>query len=251
MPRVSPCEALSLPLLFALGPNLMAPESVAMAVWMSGRIRGLRLTLGLASGYMLNGLKGNIEGILGAFGCTQVLEHFLRFEMLWSRREQFQHQQAKGEIGGGRLCPPVEVPGVFSWPFIGCNILVFKKKVRQRGGKKQKQNRTKQINPIRVVCVGKIRARKNRGMPALNPGVLMGRAGQPPTVIEVDAPLPDGRPGKMHLVKTKGGNVLQVSHDERGRLFFTDMQGNLFYDSGIKEVGFYFVSRPPGNLPPF
>eukprot|EP00884_Botryococcus_braunii_P007470 jgi/Botrbrau1/16724/Bobra.0276s0004.1 len=68
-------------------------------------------------------------------------------------------------------------------------------------------------------------------------------SGQAPTVMEVNAQYPDGRPAKVYVVKTKGGNLLRVSQDEKGRLFFVDMQGNLYYDSGIKEIGFYFVGR--------
>jgi hypothetical protein len=76
----------------------------------------------------------------------------------------------------------------------------------------------------------------------------MAGAGKVPTVMEVNGVDVQGRPAQALVVKTKGGNMLQVSRDEAGRLYFVDMKGNLYYDSGIKEVGFYFV-RPQFCFP--
>ena len=41
---------------------------------------------------------------------------------------------------------------------------------------------------------------------------------------------------------TKGGHAVAVSFDEDGRYFFVDSAGDLFYDTGDEDVGFYVVS---------
>lgn len=46
----------------------------------------------------------------------------------------------------------------------------------------------------------------------------------------------------IQFVKTKGGNQVAVAEDPRGRTFFIDKAGNLYYDTGDPSIGAYMVS---------
>lgn len=65
------------------------------------------------------------------------------------------------------------------------------------------------------------------------------RAGQMPEVYR------DKR--GTHYMVTQGGNKVGVTVDRRGRAYFIDKAGDLFYDSGDPKVGFYVVRRLPAQ----
>lgn len=44
------------------------------------------------------------------------------------------------------------------------------------------------------------------------------------------------------LITSKDGSQFMAGEDSRGRVFMYDKNGNLYYDSGIREVGWYVVS---------
>ena len=44
------------------------------------------------------------------------------------------------------------------------------------------------------------------------------------------------------FMRTGAGSAVGVSEDEKGRVFFFDRAGNLYYDTGDKRLGFYIVS---------
>lgn len=46
----------------------------------------------------------------------------------------------------------------------------------------------------------------------------------------------------MTYVTTKAGNQVAVAEDSRGRTFFIDKAGNLYYDTGDVNIGAYLVS---------
>ena len=45
----------------------------------------------------------------------------------------------------------------------------------------------------------------------------------------------------IEYVTTKGGNQVAVGEDSRGRTFFIDKGGNLYYDTGDVNIGAYLV----------
>jgi len=49
-------------------------------------------------------------------------------------------------------------------------------------------------------------------------------------------------------IKTDGGNKVLIAEDEAGRTFLVDQDGNLYYDSGIEEVGWYIVAASDGQV---
>ena len=53
----------------------------------------------------------------------------------------------------------------------------------------------------------------------------------------------------VKYVMGKNKMLYRVATDERGRMFMVDANGVLFYDSGIKKVGWYAVSpiTPPNG----
>lgn len=49
-------------------------------------------------------------------------------------------------------------------------------------------------------------------------------------------------------VRTAGGNKVLIAEDEAGRTFLVDQDANLYYDSGIEEVGWYIVGGKDGEV---
>ena len=47
---------------------------------------------------------------------------------------------------------------------------------------------------------------------------------------------------RMALYTNKNGARFKIALDEKGRPFIIAPDGNLYYDSGVDEVGFYRVS---------
>ena len=45
----------------------------------------------------------------------------------------------------------------------------------------------------------------------------------------------------IRYVKTAGGNTVAMGSDSKGRVFFLDKAGDLFYDTGNKNLGYYVV----------
>eukprot|EP00466_Bigelowiella_natans_P008678 jgi/Bigna1/91367/estExt_fgenesh1_pg.C_980042 len=54
-------------------------------------------------------------------------------------------------------------------------------------------------------------------------------------------------PNGILWTKSKGGEPLAVFKDERGRIYMIDKYGNLYYDTGDPESGFFIVERD-GNM---
>lgn len=46
----------------------------------------------------------------------------------------------------------------------------------------------------------------------------------------------------VYMVTSKDGNQFMVGEDSKGRMYMYDAGGNLYYDSGLEEVGWYVVS---------
>jgi hypothetical protein len=44
------------------------------------------------------------------------------------------------------------------------------------------------------------------------------------------------------IATTPGGNPVAVFTDENSNIFLIDPNGNLYYDTGDPQIGFYFVS---------
>ena len=61
------------------------------------------------------------------------------------------------------------------------------------------------------------------------------------------APVETG-PDGFSYIRTKGGNRVLLAEDEAGRTFLVDQDANLYYDSGIEEVGWYIVAGRDGEV---
>ena len=62
--------------------------------------------------------------------------------------------------------------------------------------------------------------------------------------------VPNIRQGEdgFEYVRTAGGNKVLIAEDEAGRTFLVDQDANLYYDSGIEEVGWYIVGGRDGEV---
>jgi len=54
-------------------------------------------------------------------------------------------------------------------------------------------------------------------------------------------------PNGILWTKSKGGEPLAIFKDEKGRIYMIDKYGNLYYDTGSPESGFFIVERN-GNM---
>ena len=61
------------------------------------------------------------------------------------------------------------------------------------------------------------------------------------------APVETGADG-FSYIRTQGGNRVLIAEDEAGRTFLVDQDANLYYDSGIEEVGWYIVAGGDGEV---
>ena len=49
---------------------------------------------------------------------------------------------------------------------------------------------------------------------------------------------------RLYKVKGKSGVEFIASQDSKGRIYMMDQRGNLFYDSGMSQIGWYMVCQP-------
>lgn len=61
-------------------------------------------------------------------------------------------------------------------------------------------------------------------------------------------PVETGADDGFSYIRTKGGNKVLIAEDEAGRTFLVDQDANLYYDSGIEEVGWYIVAGRDGEV---
>lgn len=67
--------------------------------------------------------------------------------------------------------------------------------------------------------------------------------GQPPAEFPFKlAGYTDVAPEDFVYAKTPGGNWVAAAQDPAGRMYLIDQAGDLYYDSGNKEIGIYAVS---------